>query len=163
MKSALAGLLLAAAVSATQAEVGDRIRLVPADLPKPYETRSVSNAPRIVSRPLDAMPKAPPGFKVTLFRAGLDHPRHLIAASNGDVLLSEPSEDQVTILRDTDGDGKADLVQPFIENLDRPHGLAIHGGYLYIGDTVAGATAYFADIGKRWRDVVKEVDYSKYR
>ncbi len=135
MKSALAGLLLAAVASAAEADVGERIRLTPADMPKPYATRSASNAPRIVSRPLDAMPKAPPGFKVTLFRAGLDHPRHLIAASNGDVLLSEPSEDQVTILRDTDGDGKADLVQPFIENLDRPHGLAIHGGYLYIGDT----------------------------
>ncbi len=128
--------MLIAAASAAKAEVGERIRLMPADLPKPYATRSVSNAPRVVTRSPDAMPKAPPGFKVTLFRAGLSHPRHLIAVSNGDVLLAEPSEDQITILRDTDGDGRADLVQPFIEDLDRPHGLAIHGGYLYIADTV---------------------------
>jgi glucose/arabinose dehydrogenase len=127
-------LLLLGAVPAV-AEVGDKIRLTPADLPQPYATRSVSNSPRVVARQPEAMPKAPPGFKVTLFRAGLSHPRHLIAASNGDVLLAEPSEDQITLLRDTDGDGRADLVQPFIEDLDRPHGLALHGGYLYIGDT----------------------------
>jgi len=118
------------------AEVGDKIRLTPADMPPPYATRSVSNAPRVVARPPEAMPKAPPGFKVTLFRAGLDHPRHLIAASNGDVLLAEPGEGQITLLRDTDGDGRADLVQPFIDDLSRPHGLAIHGGYLYFADTV---------------------------
>lgn len=136
MKAAFAGLLLLGVASAAHAEVGERIRLMPADLPQPYATRSVSNAPRVVTRPPDAMPKAPPGFRVTLFRAGLDHPRHLIAAPNGDVLLAEPSEDQITLLRDTDGDGRADLVQPFIEDLDRPHGLAIHGGYLYVADTV---------------------------
>jgi len=136
MKAALAGLLFASIASAAYAEVGERIRLVPSDMPQPYATRSVSNAPRVVSRPPDAMPKAPAGFKVTLYRAGLSHPRHLIAASNGDVLLAEPSEDQITILRDTDNDGRADVVQPFIEDLDRPHGLAIHGGYLYFADTV---------------------------
>ncbi|MBL8688895.1 MAG: sorbosone dehydrogenase family protein [Rhodospirillaceae bacterium] len=136
MKAALAGLLFASIASAAHAEVGERIRLMPSDMPQPYATRSVSNAPRVVTRPPDAMPKAPAGFKVTLFRAGLSHPRHLIAASNGDVLLAEPSEDQITILRDSDNDGRADVVQPFIEDLDRPHGLAIHGGYLYFADTV---------------------------
>ncbi len=129
------GLLLLASASTVSAEVGERIRLTPADLPAPYATRSVSNSPRVVSRPPDAAPKAPAGFRVSLFRAGLSHPRHLIAAANGDVLLAEPSEDQITLLRDTDGDGRADLVQPFVGDLDRPHGLAIHGGYLYIGDT----------------------------
>jgi len=129
----VASLMLVA--SAAAAEVGEKIRLLPADMPQPYATRSVSNAPRIVTRPPDAMPKAPPGFKVTLFRAGLNHPRHLIAASNGDVLLAEPSEGQITLLRDMDGDGRADLVQPFIEDLSRPHGLALHSDYLYFADT----------------------------
>src|SRR5689334_10197811 len=123
MKRILAGLALATMASAALADVGEKIRVDPDSLPAPYATRSVSNSPRVVTRPLDAVPKAPPGFKVTLFRAGLDHPRHLIAAANGDVLLAEPGEDQITLLRDTDGDGKADLVQPFIENMDRPHGL----------------------------------------
>ncbi|MSP50373.1 MAG: sorbosone dehydrogenase [Alphaproteobacteria bacterium] len=130
------GLFLVVLASAAAAEVGDRIRVTPADLPPPYATRSVSNAPRVVSRPPDAAPKAPPGFRVTLYRAGLDHPRHLIAAANGDVLLAEPAEDQITLLRDTDGDGKADQAIPFIADLDRPHGLAIHGDHLYVADTV---------------------------
>jgi glucose/arabinose dehydrogenase len=136
MRATLAGLLIVAVASAASAEVGEKIRVSPSDLPAPYATRSASNAPRVVTRAPDVAPKAPAGFRVTLFRAGLSHPRHLIAASNGDVLLAEPGEDQITLLRDSDGDGRADLVQPFIENLDRPHGLAIHGGYLYIGDTV---------------------------
>ena len=135
MKSAVTGLLLAALATAAAAEVGDRITVLPADLPAPYATKSVGNGPRIVARPPDGAPKAPPGFKVTLYRAGLDHPRHLIAAPNGDVFLAEPSEDQITLLRDTMGTGKADQVIPFITDLDRPHGLQLHGGYLYFADT----------------------------
>ena len=87
---------------------------MPSDMPQPYATRSVSNSPRVVTRPPDAMPKAPAGFKVTLFRAGLSHPLHLIAASNGDVLLAEPSEDQITILRDSDNDGL--IEKPYAAN-----------------------------------------------
>jgi glucose/arabinose dehydrogenase len=136
MRAPLAGLVLLLLAAEAAAEVGERIRVDPAGLPPPSATRSVSNAPRIVARPPDAAPKAPPGFRVGLFRAGLSHPRHLVVAANGDVLLAEPGEDQITLLRDTDGDGRADLVQPFIEDLDRPHGLAIHGGYLYVADTV---------------------------
>jgi glucose/arabinose dehydrogenase len=132
-QSAVAVLLFAAAPAA--AEVGERIRVSPAELPAPYATKSVSNSPRVVPRPANAVPQAPPGFKVTLFADRLDHPRHLIVAANGDVLLAEPSEDQITLLRDADGDGRAEMVQRFIGELDRPHGLQIHGGYLYIGDT----------------------------
>jgi glucose/arabinose dehydrogenase len=134
--AAMTALLLAATLACPGlAEVGERIEVSPKDLPAPYATRSASNSPRVVTRPPDATPKAPPGFTVTLFASGLSHPRHLVVAANGDVLLAEPSEDQITLLRDADGDGRAELVRPFIEKLERPHGLQIHGGHLYIGDT----------------------------
>ena len=34
------------------------------DLPKPFDTRSTPNFPRVVARPADAWPQAPAGFKV---------------------------------------------------------------------------------------------------
>jgi glucose/arabinose dehydrogenase len=136
LQALIAGALLAMPLAKpVPAEVGERIQVSPKDLPPPYATRSASNSPRVVTRPPSAAPKAPAGFEVTLFASGLSHPRHLIVAANGDVLLAEPSEDQITLLRDADGDGRAELVQPFVEKLDRPHGLQIHEGYLYIGDT----------------------------
>ncbi|MFN4175627.1 PQQ-dependent sugar dehydrogenase [Phenylobacterium sp.] len=52
--------------------------------------------PEVVGWPAGAAPKAPPGFAVTRFAEGLDHPRWLLALPNGDVLAalsaSEPSK-----------------------------------------------------------------------
>src|SRR5688572_1026384 len=96
LPAAMTVMLLAATLAGPgSAEVGERIRISPKDLPPPYATRSASNSPRVVARPSEAAPKAPPGFMVTLFASDLSHPRHLIVAANGDVLLAEPSEDQI--------------------------------------------------------------------
>src|SRR3954469_13599170 len=46
---------------------GVRRRIALADLPKPYETRSVDNGPKVVRRPEGAWPRAPQGFTVTEF------------------------------------------------------------------------------------------------
>jgi len=53
------------------------------------------------------------------------------------VFLAEPNAGAVVVLRDLDGDGKADLVRKYAEGFARPHGLAFHGGNLYVGDTKA--------------------------
>ena len=39
-------------------------RITVNDLPKPYDTESVDNGPRMVGQPEGAWPKAPAGFKV---------------------------------------------------------------------------------------------------
>ena len=64
------------------------------DLPKPFATDSAENGAELVARPENAWPVAPAGFKVELFAAGLENPRLLRTAPNGDIFLaeSEPGE-----------------------------------------------------------------------
>ena len=59
------------------------------DLPKPYATKSASNALKVVPRPAHALPKAPPGFKVELYATGLSYPRLIRKAPNGDMFLAD--------------------------------------------------------------------------
>ena len=116
-------------------EPGTRIEIRPEDLPPPFASESVGNRSDLVDRPDPPPFKLPPGFSVNLFADDLDHPRWMVVAGNGDVLLSEPREAAITLLRDEDGDGVAELREEFIDGFDRPHGLAIHEGFLYIADS----------------------------
>jgi glucose/arabinose dehydrogenase len=49
--------------------------------------------PDVVGWPAGAGPKAPPGFVVTRFAEGLDHPRWVYVLPNGDVLVSESASE----------------------------------------------------------------------
>lgn len=137
-----AALLLCAALTvnvalAAGAIPGERIAVKPADLPAPYATPSTANPPRAVKAPENAALQAPPGFRVSLFAEGLKDARWLAVAPSGDVFLAESSAGRVTLLRDSDGDGKADVVTVFASGFDDPHGLAVRPGYLYVADTDA--------------------------
>src|SRR5205085_859328 len=76
----------------------------------------------------------PPGFKMSLFASGLDDPRTLLLAPNGDVLVAEPGAGKVTVLRDANRDGVAENRFTFLGGLDEPFGLAVNGQWLYIGN-----------------------------
>src|SRR5580692_12975573 len=54
------------------------------DLPAPLATTSAGNSPQIVARPENAWPVVPAGFKVELYATGLDQPRLIRTAPNGD-------------------------------------------------------------------------------
>jgi glucose/arabinose dehydrogenase len=116
-------------------EPGARYEVRPEDMPPPYATPSAGNRPRSVDRPAGLLPKVPAGFEVNVFAADLRHARNMVVAANGDVLLAESRADRVTLLRDADGDGRAELVGTFLDDLDRPYGLAIQPGALYVADT----------------------------
>lgn len=98
------------------------------------------NPARIIQAPAGAMPQVPHGFQVNIFAETLADARWLAVAPNGDVFLTQPSEGRVTLLRDSKGDGKADLVTTFADGFNEPHGLAFRPGFLYV-----------ADIDKVWR------------
>ncbi|MZR29133.1 PQQ-dependent sugar dehydrogenase [Sneathiella litorea] len=115
-------------------EVGAMITIRAEDLPKPYETPVEALSPRQVSTNKKGELNLPPGFKVNPFRRGLTHARWLYALDNGDVLLAEPKGGKITILRDVDGDGKAELAKTLVDDLETPHGMAIIGDWLYIGE-----------------------------
>src|SRR3989442_15601912 len=60
-------------------------KITTADLPKPFATDSARNAPRLVPRPAEGWPQAAPGFMVDLYASGLDGPRQIRIATNGQV------------------------------------------------------------------------------
>jgi len=103
-------------------------------LPAPYASPSAGNPPRVVKQPAGAALHVPPGFHVSLFADGLDDPRTMLLAPNGDVLLAEPGAGRITVLRDANHDGVAETRFTFAKGLDEPFGLAFHGGSLYVGN-----------------------------
>lgn len=111
-------------------------------------------------------PVAAEGTEVTAFAASLDHPRWLYVLPNGDVLVAEtnapprpedskgikgwffnlfqkkaggavPSANRITLLRDADGDGEAELRTVFLSGLNSPFGMALIGDQFYVANTDA--------------------------
>jgi glucose/arabinose dehydrogenase len=103
-------------------------------LPKPYATPSSGNPPMVGARPADATLYAPPRFHISLFAERLGDPRAMLLAPNGDVIVSEPGEGKITILRDANHDGVAEQRSTFTSGLDNPYGLAFYGRWLYVGN-----------------------------
>ena len=113
----LALALCGAAGDASMDRPGERHRIDSATLPKPFETRSAARSPGIVPRPPGAAPLVPPGFQATLLLSGLEGPRTLRTAPNGDVFLAETGGGRVRVLR-----GKETAV--FADDLEAPFGIA---------------------------------------
>lgn len=131
-------LLMAAVLAGSAAQAvdlpGQRFSISAASLAKPYATSAVDNTSKVIARPSGALPKVPPGFAVSVFAAGVPHARWMTVAPNGDVFLAESDSGKVVILRPTtDGAGVA-KVATFASGFDRPHGLAVHNGALFVAD-----------------------------
>lgn len=78
------------------------------------------------------------GWHINTYAADIANARFMRLSANGDLLVSQPREGRVIALKaDHDGDGVADGRHIVIEGLNRPHGLEIHNGYLYIGESNA--------------------------
>jgi glucose/arabinose dehydrogenase len=107
-------------------------------------------------------PVAAPGLKVNAFAANLDHPRWIQVLPNGDVLIAEAmsvdrsprslfdyamvstmrradamgvSANRITLLRDADGDGVAEIQEVFLDGLNQPFGMALLNDTFYVGNT----------------------------
>ena len=109
-------------------------------LPKPYATQSASNGPDLVARPPNVWPKAPSGFKVDLYATGLDNPRTLLTAPNGDIVLTESEAGRIRIFRGLTAESKPELSAVFATGLKSPYGLAFYPPgpdpqWLYVGST----------------------------
>ena len=121
-------------------------------------------------------PVAAPGLKVNAFAKGLKHPRWINVLPNGDVLIAEStsvprtamrslfdyamvstmqragaagvSANRITLLRDADGDGVAEIQEVFMEGLNQPFGMALLGDTFYVGNT-DGVVAFPYEAGAR--------------
>ncbi|HEX8811455.1 MAG TPA: PQQ-dependent sugar dehydrogenase, partial [Terracidiphilus sp.] len=130
----------AAFTDAAHESPGIRRHLTAADLPAPAPQESVDNGPTMAPRPANAWPKAPAGFKVDLYATGLDNPRLLRTAPNGDIFLAESGSGKIRVFRGVGPDGKPQQTSVFAEGLHQPFGLAFYPlgpnpQYLYVGDT----------------------------
>ena len=110
------------------------------DLPQPYATQSANNGPELVARPANVWPVAPAGFKVEMYAAGLDNPRFLRTAPNGDVFLAEGDSGRIRVFRGMTSDGKPEQAAVFASGLRHPYGLAFYPPgpdpeWLYVGNT----------------------------
>jgi len=112
---------------------GTRIEVRAQDMPAPYDTPSVSNSPRFQRAPAGNL-SLPKGFVSNVFADGLERARWLEVAPNGDVFLTQSTSDKVWLLRDADGDGRAEMKVAFADGFDRPHGMAVRPGFLYVAD-----------------------------
>ncbi len=113
---------------------GQRYSVSATSLPKPFATPVVDNTSAVVPRPAHALPKAPDGFVVSVFAADLPNARWMTVAPNGDVFLAEPDSGKVVVLRPSADGARAARISTFASGFAQPHGLAIHGGSLYVAD-----------------------------
>ncbi|MGI9070047.1 MAG: PQQ-dependent sugar dehydrogenase [Bryobacteraceae bacterium] len=115
-------------------------KITVADLPKPYATKSAGNGPTVAPKPSDAWPKAPAGFKVDLYANGLDEPREIRTAPNGDLFVAESNSGQIKIFRGITKDSKPEQTSTFATGLHEPFGIAFYPpgsnpNWVYIGNT----------------------------
>jgi glucose/arabinose dehydrogenase len=130
------------------------------NLPKPFATESAKKFANVIGWPAGKTPTAPSGFTVTQFASGLKNPRWMYQAPNGDILVAESntmpnaaekaaaklsgkaksqnlgqSANRVTLFRDADGDGKPEVQQVFLSELNQPLGMVVVGNSFYVANT----------------------------
>ena len=106
------------------------------NLPPPYATPADAQRSKKAEDPNLGKLQLPPGFKANLFAEGLSDARWLQMTPNGDVLLAEAEAGKITLLRDVDGDGKAEVKETFADGFQRPHGMAFANGKFYVADAL---------------------------
>jgi glucose/arabinose dehydrogenase len=104
-------------------------------LPPPYATKSVQKPSSEIGWPADKTPVAPAGFTVSKFAEGLQHPRWIYVAANGDVFVSqadnEKSANNILLFRDANKDGTADSKSVYLSGLNMPFGMLIQNDKFY--------------------------------
>ena len=133
------------------------------ELPEPRKALiPLVNIARVERWAEGATPVAADGLVVDAFATGLDHPRWLYVLPNGDVLVAETnaqakkpkgivgrvekmvmsragagveSADRISLLRDANGDGIAEIKTVFLSGLTSPFGMSLVGNRLFIANT----------------------------
>lgn len=129
-------------------------------LPPPNATPSARHFSTVLRWSNEGQPTAPAGFTVNRFAEGLDNPRWIYVAPNGDVLVAETnaevtgikklvakitgiaksmntggSANRITLLRDVDHDGKPDMRETFLAGIRQPLGMLVLGDAFYVAGT----------------------------
>jgi len=90
------------------------------------------------ARTVEGRIRVPPGFSVSVWAEGVADARLLRFTPGGDLLVTTPRSGRVVRLaRDADGDGRSDGANDVLSGLNRPHGIDLHEGWLYVAETDA--------------------------
>ncbi len=94
--------------------------------------------------------RAAEGYSVSLYAGDVPQARWLLVTSAGDLVVSRTRAGEVLLLeRDRNGDGQPDGRRVLLAGLDRPHGLDVHDGWLYVAETTAiGRIRFDAQAGQ---------------
>jgi glucose/arabinose dehydrogenase len=128
------------------------------------------SVPKEVGWKAGETPSVPAGLRIQAFAGGFMHPRMVYVLPNGDVLVVESNgpgtnkfrlkdyiqgkvkaragsagkgADRITLLRDTNGDGVADVRVPFLSHLHSPFGVVLVGDMLYVANTDAIVSVHY--------------------
>jgi len=129
-------------------------------LPAPYATKSSKVFSKVIGWKGNQIPVAPKGFTVSKFASGLENPRWLYVAKNGDVFVAESgtripkskrsdekdeffaskaqnfgSANRITMFRDKDKDGVYESKYSYLANLNQPFGMLVLNNYFYVANT----------------------------
>lgn len=99
-------------------------------LPPPFHSPSVTNAPRVVEKPPEAELRLPPGFRAEKWAEGFSRARFMLQGPSGEILLSDSAGRGSGVVWAFKGSERKKI----ITGLDRPYGLALWNGYLYVGE-----------------------------
>jgi glucose/arabinose dehydrogenase len=138
------GVLCIAAAVAAQQQVPQ--------LPAPTAARP--NPGSVVPKPANAKLNVPQGFTVDNYAENVPQARLMVWAPNGDLFVSQPRANSISVFRDTNKDGLPEERSVFVQGvaipargaprgtpapspgtLNQPFGLAFQNGYLYVGST----------------------------
>lgn len=137
MKRLLASVLMASAspLFAQAGQVGDR-PVAPAGQALPdFKAANVRVAGAVVEPrklPVDVRAlRVPEGYRIDIFASDLGNARMLAVAPNGTVYVTRRREGDVVMLRDADGDGKAEQ-RRIVARRPALHGIALDGSTAYL-------------------------------
>ena len=119
---------------------GIRRHIKASDLPAPYASNSAANSAVVVGKPADARLNVPSGFQVELLASGLDQPRLIRVAPNGDIFIAESSVGRIRVLRRSDGGDEVSRNEIFASGLKLPFGIAFYPNsddpqWIYVANT----------------------------
>ena len=124
----------------SQEKPGVRRKLTVADLPAPYATQGVDAGGNQTPRPEGAMPQVPAGFKVEQYAGGVDRPRLIRTAPNGDLFVALSESSKIMVFRGVGPDGKPQQTSVYTTETTQPFGIAFYPAgpdpkWVYIGNT----------------------------